>query len=95
LSDGRLDVGIGHGFVKWESLTFGIPLQELRERFQENLAIILSAWRAGEFSHEGSFHRYNSVKVLPRAVQRPRQPIWMGATSTPESSRLPAAADSI
>jgi natural product biosynthesis luciferase-like monooxygenase protein len=85
LSGGRLEFGIGHGFVKWESLTFGIPLEELRERFQENLAIILNAWRDGEFSHEGSFHRYHSVKVLPRAVQRPYPTVWMGATSTPES----------
>jgi alkanesulfonate monooxygenase SsuD/methylene tetrahydromethanopterin reductase-like flavin-dependent oxidoreductase (luciferase family) len=37
LSGGRLQFGIGHGFVKWEALTFGIPLDELRDRFRENL----------------------------------------------------------
>jgi alkanesulfonate monooxygenase SsuD/methylene tetrahydromethanopterin reductase-like flavin-dependent oxidoreductase (luciferase family) len=44
LSQGRLEFGVGHGFVKWEALTFGIPLDELRERFQENLEIVLKAW---------------------------------------------------
>ena len=43
LSQGRLEFGVGHGFVKWEALTFGIPLDELRERFQENLEMILKA----------------------------------------------------
>src|SRR4029453_5101264 len=34
LSGGRVEFGIGHGFIKWESLTFGTPLDELRERFK-------------------------------------------------------------
>jgi natural product biosynthesis luciferase-like monooxygenase protein len=85
LSNGRLDFGIGHGFVKWESLTFGVALEELRERFQENLAIILKAWSGGTFNHEGRFHRYENVEVLPRPAQRPHPTVWMGATSTAES----------
>jgi natural product biosynthesis luciferase-like monooxygenase protein len=85
LSRGRLDFGIGHGFVKWEALTFGVALEELRGRFQENLAIILKAWNGGTFNHEGLFHRYENVEVLPRPVQRPHPTVWMGATSTAES----------
>jgi len=48
LSRGRLEFGIGHGFIKWESLTFGTPLEDLRERFKENLEIILKAWTEGQ-----------------------------------------------
>src|SRR5512146_858671 len=39
LSGGRLEFGIGHGFIKWESLTFGTPLEELRYRFKQSLEI--------------------------------------------------------
>ncbi|MGH7853281.1 MAG: LLM class flavin-dependent oxidoreductase [Candidatus Binatia bacterium] len=85
LSHGRVEFGIGHGFVKWESLTFGTPLEELRERFQENLSIILKAWSEPKFSHAGRFHRYEGVEVLPRPAQRPYPTVWMGATSTAES----------
>lgn len=53
LSRGRLEFGIGHGFIKWESLTFGTPLEELRNRFKENLDIILKAWSEPKFSHKG------------------------------------------
>ncbi len=85
LSRGRLDFGIGHGFIKWESLTFGTPLEELRDRFQENLAIILKGWTDSKLTHEGRFYRYEEVEVLPRPAQQPYPTVWMGATSTEES----------
>ena len=85
LSRGRLEFGIGHGFIKWESLTFGAPLDELRDRFKENLDIILRAWSEPRFSHAGRFYRYKDVELLPRPAQKPYPAVWMGATSTAES----------
>ena len=85
LSGGRLEFGIGHGFIKYESLTFGTPLEELRYRFKESLEIILKAWSEPKFSHNGRSWQYDNVEVLPRPVQKPYPAIWMGATSTAES----------
>jgi natural product biosynthesis luciferase-like monooxygenase protein len=85
LSGGRLDFGIGHGFIKWESLTFGTPLEDLRHRFKENLDIILKAWSEPKFSHKGQSYQYDNVELLPRPVQKPYPTVWMGATSTEES----------
>jgi alkanesulfonate monooxygenase SsuD/methylene tetrahydromethanopterin reductase-like flavin-dependent oxidoreductase (luciferase family) len=85
LSGGRLEFGIGHGFIKWESLTFGTPLEELRDRFKENLDIILKAWGQAKFSYESRSYRYDNVELLPRPVQKPSPAVWMGATSTAES----------
>lgn len=85
LSGGRLEFGIGHGFIKWESLTFGTPLEELRERFRESLEIILKAWSESKLNHSGRFYDYKGVKLLPRPVQQPHPTVWMGATSTAES----------
>ena len=88
LSQGRLEFGIGHGFVKWESLTFGIPLEELRERFHESLEVVLKAWSEPALEHKGHFHEYHGVQVLPRPLQQPYPTIWLGATSTLESFEL-------
>jgi len=85
LSGGRLEFGIGHGFIKWESLTFGTPLEELRDRFKENLDIILKAWSGSNFSHKGEFYQYDNVELLPRPAQKPYPTVWLGATSTEES----------
>ncbi|MET0502641.1 MAG: LLM class flavin-dependent oxidoreductase [Candidatus Binatia bacterium] len=88
LSQGRLDFGIGHGFVKWEALTFGIPLDELRDRFQENLEVILKSWSEPVLEHKGRFHEYHGVEVWPRPVQKPHPTVWMAATTTVESFEL-------
>lgn len=88
LSQGRLEFGIGHGFVKWEALTFGIPLEELRERFRENLEVILKAWSEPVLNYQGRFHEFQSVEVWPRPLQEPHPTVWMAATSTVESFEL-------
>jgi natural product biosynthesis luciferase-like monooxygenase protein len=88
LSNGRVEFGIGHGFVKWEALTFGIPLEELRDRFKENIEVVLKAWRDPQVHHKGRFHEYNGVAVWPRPVQEPYPAVWMAATTSLESFEL-------
>ncbi len=85
LSDGRLEFGVGHGFVKWEALTFGIPLDELRERFRETLEVVLKAWTEPKMSHKGRFYEYRDLTVWPRPFQQPHPAVWMAATASVES----------
>jgi natural product biosynthesis luciferase-like monooxygenase protein len=88
LSHGRLEFGIGHGFVKWEALTFGIPLDDLRDRFKENLDVVLKCWSDPELNHQGRFYDYRKVQVWPRPLQDPHPAIWMAATTSVESFEL-------
>jgi len=85
LSNGRLEFGVGHGFVKWEALTFGIPLEELRDRFKENLEVVLQAWSETSVNYRGKFYQYSDVEVWPRPVQEPHPAVWMAATTSVES----------
>jgi natural product biosynthesis luciferase-like monooxygenase protein len=85
LSGGRVEFGIGHGFVKWEALTFGIPLDDLRDRFKENLEVVLKAWKEPKLNHKGRFHEFSGVEVWPRPVQEPHPTVWMAATTSVES----------
>ena len=59
ISHGRVDFGVGRsGFMRsYEG--YDIPYAESRERFQENLEIILAAWTNERFSYQG--------KASPRA----------------------------
>jgi natural product biosynthesis luciferase-like monooxygenase protein len=85
LSGGRVEFGVGHGFVKWEALTFGVALDDLRDRFKENLEVILKAWREEKLEHKGRFHEFHGVEVLPRPAQEPHPAVWMAATTSVES----------
>ena len=88
LSNGRLEFGIGHGFVKWEALTFGIPLDDLRERFKENLDVVRKAWTEPQLNYKGRFYDYHDVAVWPRPLQEPHPTVWMAATTSAESFEL-------
>lgn len=85
LSNGRLEFGIGHGFVKWEALSFGIPLDDLRDRFKENLDVVLKAWSEPKLNFKGRFYEYQGVEVWPRPLQEPYPTVWMAATTSVES----------
>ncbi len=83
LSGGRVNWGVGRGFERSEFAAFGIPGDESAPRFHEAVEIVLKAWTHQRLSHQGRFHQYEGVEVLPKPVQTPHPPIWMAASSTP------------
>ena len=85
LSGGRLDFGVGRGFIKAIYDGFNQSMGESRERFDEALEIIERAWTQETFSYEGKFRTVSNVTILPRPVQKPAPPIYMAAAVSPES----------
>jgi alkanesulfonate monooxygenase SsuD/methylene tetrahydromethanopterin reductase-like flavin-dependent oxidoreductase (luciferase family) len=85
LSGGRLDFGVGRGFIKSTYDGFNQSMSESRERFNESLEIIERAWREPTISYDGKFYKLTNVTILPRPVQKPSPPIYMAAALTPES----------
>jgi natural product biosynthesis luciferase-like monooxygenase protein len=85
LSGGRLDFGVGRGFIKAIYDGFNQSMGESRDRFVEGLEIIERAWTQETFSYEGKFHTVRDVTILPRPVQKPAPPIYMAAAVSPES----------
>ncbi|MGH7798850.1 MAG: LLM class flavin-dependent oxidoreductase, partial [Candidatus Binatia bacterium] len=69
-------------------LTFGIPLDDLRDRFKENLDVVLKAWSEPKVNHKGRFYDYHGVEVWPRPLQDPYPAVWMAATTSVESFEL-------
>jgi alkanesulfonate monooxygenase SsuD/methylene tetrahydromethanopterin reductase-like flavin-dependent oxidoreductase (luciferase family) len=51
----------------------------------EATELILRAWRETEFEYRGRRFNYPRVALLPRPVQQPNPPIWVGAARTPET----------
>ena len=81
ISHGRVDFGVGRsGFMRaYEG--YDIPYAESRERFQENLEIILAAWTNERFSYQGKRYTFNDVCVIPKPYQQPHPPLRMAATT--------------
>ena len=85
LSGGRLDVGFGRAFIPKEFEVFGVGMAESRARFEEGIEIIKRLWTEERVSHEGRFHAFRDVRLMPRPVQRPHPPIWVAAVMSRES----------
>lgn len=86
LSGGRFVLGVGIGdngenVGSDASLThFGEQLDRhaRAEMLDEALAIIDGLWQGGPFQFEGKHYHVGEVTFLPRPIQSPRIPIWVG-----------------
>ncbi|WP_433724907.1 LLM class F420-dependent oxidoreductase [Actinoplanes sp. CA-051413] len=93
MSGGRVELGLGAGWLEREHTSYGIPFPPLGERFdrlEEQLAIITGLWSTPDgarFSYEGKHYQLLDSPALPKPVQRPGPPIIVGgrgAKRTPE-----------
>jgi alkanesulfonate monooxygenase SsuD/methylene tetrahydromethanopterin reductase-like flavin-dependent oxidoreductase (luciferase family) len=79
LSGGRLNLGVGSGYLAHEFDGFGVSVDEKRQRFDEALDVVLRAWAGERFSYHGQFHRVRDVALNVVPLQRPRPPVWIAA----------------
>jgi len=84
LSNGRTLFAAGRGYDKREYDAFGVPFAESRDRFEEGLDLLRTAWTQPEFTYKGRFYQIDEpVSCLPRPVQVPHPPIFIGCFSKP------------
>jgi probable F420-dependent oxidoreductase len=81
LSDGRLELGIGAGWMTADYERGGFPLDRpgVRiERLTEALAVLRGLWADGPFSFDGAHYRVDGLDGEPKPVQKPHPPIIVG-----------------
>src|SRR6266850_3351878 len=81
LSGGRLDIGLGRGYQRYEFERFGCDLGESRQRWEEAVDVMLLALSGKTFSYEGKYYRIPETTVFPQPLQKPHPPIWVTAQS--------------
>lgn len=81
MSDGRLDFGLGAGWLASDYEQTGIPLDPPGtriERMAEALQIIKAFFAGGSVSFKGKHYAVDSVEAVPRPAQKPHPPIILG-----------------
>jgi len=84
ISKGRLDLGIGAGWMKREHETFGFIWERFDMRLQrlkETLEIIRKLWTENCVSYAGQFFQLKNANLQPKPFQKPHPPIWVGGSS--------------
>ena len=94
LTKGRVVFGVGRGYHSREVETFGNPMLDAeanRELFEEQVEIILKAFREESFSHQGKHYtippevpyrgyRLKEITLVPRPVHQPLE-VWQPIVS--------------
>jgi probable F420-dependent oxidoreductase len=81
LSGGRLELGLGAGYIPLEYRMAGIPFQTGRvrlERLAEAVAIVKLAFAGHTFSFDGAHYQVQDYTPYPRPVQSPNPPLMVG-----------------
>lgn len=87
LSDGRMELGIGMGYVPEEFAAFGVPLRNRVSMTEEGIDILRLAWADGPFDYDGRRYQLSAVDVHPKPVQPGGPPLWIAAMSEAGANR--------
>ncbi len=81
LSDGRFVMGVGLGSPAERDFgTFGEENDDRvrAAKLNEGLDILAGLWRGEAFSYQGTYYTVKESVFLPKPIQQPRIPIWVG-----------------
>ena len=77
LSEGRLELGIGIGWLKEEFEVIGVPFEERMARTDEYVEALRALWSDDE-TFSGKFTSFTKARSNPKPVQKPGIPIVVG-----------------
>ncbi len=81
LSGGRVDFGVGIGWLREEFQALGVPWERRAERTRECLAVMKTLWCDEVSSFKGEFYQLPDCLQNPKPVQKPHPPIYFGGES--------------
>ena len=93
VSGGRVELGIGTGWLEEEHVAYGFPFPPMGERFEilsEQIEIIHRQWTEHTFDFTGRHYRISGLDAQPKPLQRPHPPLIVGGAAGPRSARLAA-----
>ena len=81
LSGGRVELGLGAGFLREEYQRAGLPFDTNNvrvDRLEEALPVLDTLLRGERVTHHGEHYQLDGFVNFPAPVQRPRPPILVG-----------------
>ncbi len=81
LSAGRVDFGIGVGWLEEEFDALNVPWPHRGRRTDQYLEVLTTLWCDETSAYEGEFYTLNPCSMYPKPVQEPHPPIHIGGES--------------
>lgn len=78
LSGGRVEFGIGVGWLREEFEALDMPFERRGARARDHIAVMKALWTEDDPSYDGELYTLPPCKFGPKPVQRPHPPIHGG-----------------
>jgi probable F420-dependent oxidoreductase len=92
LSGGRVELGIGVGWLREEFDALGIPWEKRGSRTEEHMAVMRALWDGDHADFDGDFFSFTDVSSNPKPVHG-RVPIHVGGHSRAAAERAGRVGD--
>lgn len=81
LSGGRLDFGVGVGWLAEEFAALDVPFERRGARTDDYLRMMQAVWQSDVSSYDGEFYTLPECWQYPKPVQQPHPPLYFGGES--------------
>jgi probable F420-dependent oxidoreductase len=81
LTDGRLDYGVGVGWMREEYEACGVPFESRGRRTDEFIGACKALWTEEQATFAGEFFAFRDVVAFPKPAQAPHPPLYVGGHS--------------
>lgn len=88
LSNGRVALGVGIGWLEEEFVAIGIPWEKRAQRTRECIDAMRRLWGDPVSSYRGQFVNFEGVRSYPKPVNGANVPIIFGGESGPALRRV-------
>jgi probable F420-dependent oxidoreductase len=88
LSGGRVDFGVGSGWLKEEFDALQVPFERRGARTSDYIRVMQALWTMERPSYQGEFYTLPECTQNPKPVQTPHPPIFFGGESKPALRRV-------
>lgn len=88
LSNGRLDFGVGIGWLSEEFTALALPFEGRADRCRSYLEVIRSLWCDPVSEYSDDFYTLPACRHYPKPLQDPHPPIFFGGESNPALQRV-------
>ena len=93
LSNGRLVVGVGAGWLEEEFQALEVSFAKRWARTEEHIRIWKELWTAAEPQFDGQFYHFSEVQCRPQPLQKPHPPITIGGRGKASLKRVVSLGD--